>query len=246
MKNVISCAVVLSMAGVAMANTVNPGLAGTTQYDGWDGITAANYTGYGTFPGSGAWPAPIGSNQSGSGDADLSKVANGSGGGPYLASGGIYSGGFAFTPNTLGGTLGVSDSTPVANLANVVFQVEISEAFGYDLFNDVLPKLSYNGGSQNLAPSFDTIVERVQNGTFDVPGGGTEPLYINTYLVQWDLSALSGITSFSVSFNTVQHSVVSEARLDQSDSYSALTVPAPASAALVGIGGLVAIRRRRK
>ncbi len=77
-------------------------------------------SGYGTFPGSGNWPAPIQSNVGG--DATLNKTANGAGGGPYPASGSIYFGGFSGDQNVNGGTLAVTDNSPVANLQTVVFQ----------------------------------------------------------------------------------------------------------------------------
>lgn len=256
----LSAAVVLStlaIAGPALADyvpgagLVNPAITGNTQYDGWIGLTSANYSGYGGFPGSAAWPVPIGSNRTLAntfnrdepGDAGLLKTANGTGGGPYLAGGSIYFGGFSGDTNNFGGTLAVTDSTPVAGLKNVIFQVQIGEAWTYDFWNHQLPTLSYNGGSQQLAAATSLTVEQFYNGTVTMPTG-EEPVYINTYLLQWDLSGIgTPITGFSVSFSGVQHSQLYGLRLDQSDVYTA--IPAPGAMALLGIGGLVAMRRRR-
>lgn len=232
-------------AAGAMGDTIDPALTGNTQHDAWDDITSVNYPGYGSFPGSGAWPAPIASNQPGSGDATIDKVANGSGGGPYPAGGGLYFGGFSSTPNTFGGTLGVRDNTVVSNLSNVVFQVEIGEAWTYDFYNDILPVLSFNGGSQQIAATTSAIVEQIDNGTVDMPTG-PETVYINTWLVQWDLSAYAGtITDFEITFSAVQHAQVYSLRLDQSDTFATVNVPAPASLALAALGALTATRRRR-
>lgn len=105
------------------AAIINPGLTGTTQYNGWLGLTSANYPGYPFFPGLGAWPAPMAPNQPGSGTALLAKVANGSVGGPYPATGGLYFGSMTTLINGYGGTLAVGNPTPVSGLKNVVFQI---------------------------------------------------------------------------------------------------------------------------
>ena len=233
------------------AALINPAITGNIQYDGWIGLTSANYAGYGSFPGSGSWPAPIGSNRTlantfntnESGDAVLAKVANGVGGGAFLSGSSVYFGNFSTDPNTLGGTLALSDATPVTGVRNVIAQIQIGEAFGFDFFNHILPTLSYNGGAQSLPATFSTITDRFYNGTFDSPVG-PQPIYINTYVLQWDLTGVAApVTGFSVSFSGVSHSQVYGARLDQSDVYSA--IPAPGVAALGALGGLVAVRRRR-
>lgn len=232
---------------------VNPGLSGTTQYDGWLGLTAGNNPGYPGFPGTAPWPGPIGSNQAGSGDAGLLKIANGIGGAPYPASGSIYYGGFSGDVNNNGGTLAVSDNTPVANLANVVFQIQIGEAWTYDFFNHVQPTLSYNGGAQDIAATGSFVLEKFYNGTVTMPTGD-EDVFINTYLLQWDLSGISGpITDFSIQFTGVQHAQLYSLRLDQSDVYIpygdvVATTPEPSTQALMGMGfaALPLLRRIRK
>jgi PEP-CTERM motif len=232
------------------ASIVDPGLSGNIDSDVWTnaGLTGAANPGYGGFPGTSAWPGPIQSSQGG--DAGLVKVANGAGGGVYPISSGLYFGGVSSVGNTLGGTLAVQDATALAGLANVVFQIQIGEALGYDFFNHALPVLSYNGGSQNLAATVWQVTDQTPNGTFPVPGGGTAPIYINTYLLQWDLSGISGITDFSISFSGVQHGQVYALRLDQSDVYgnggTAPAVPEPASLALLGCGVAALFVKLRK
>lgn len=250
-------AVPMVFAGAAMAEyvpgvaLVNPTMTGTTQYDGWIGLTAANYSGFGGFPGTAAWPAPVGSNRTLNntfsrnepGDATLNKTANGIGGGPYLAGSSIYFGGFSGDFNNFGGTLAVTDSTPVADLSNVVFQVQIGEAWTYDFYNHVMPVLSYNGGTQQITATTTLTVERFYNGTVDMPTG-PEDVFINTYLLQWDLSGVTTpITDFTISFSGVQHAQVYGMRLDQSDVYT--PVPAPAVAGVLSLGSVTAMRRRR-
>lgn len=117
---------------------------------------------------------------SGLGDAVLNRVAGSpTGGGPFLSSGSIYFGNFAQIPNALGGTLRITDSTPLADLKTVVFQIQIGEATGYDLYS--APALKINGGSSIVDPLFSGIINRFQNGTFNSPAtGADEPVYVNT------------------------------------------------------------------
>lgn len=232
---------------------INPGLTGNTQTDFWSQNRLSTVESpAGVFPGFGAWPAPgfiasstldVGSN----GDGGLYKVANGPGGGPYPVSSSIYHGGTSSTPNTLGGTLGARDATPVAGVSNIVFQLQIGEAFGHDLFNGVLPVLNYNGGSQALAALTSVQIGHEFAGTFPDPLGGADlSLFTNTYLLQWDVTGL-GITSIAVNFSGVQHSLVYQLQLNQSDVFVSVPEPASvslASLALLGVVGLVWKKRR--
>jgi hypothetical protein len=229
---------------------VNPGLTGNTQHDAWVGLTSANYPGFPGFPGTGAWPHPMAPNQPGSVDGELIKLANGNGGGPYPTSGGIYFGGFSGDINNLGGTLAVKDATPVADFKNVVFQVQIGEAWTYDFYNHALPTLSYNGGSQNLAATTSLVLSKFDNGTVTMPTGD-ETVYINTYLLQWDLSGISSpITDFSIQFSGTQHSQLYALQLDQSDVYKAYgtVVPEPSTILMTASGvlplALLTLRKR--
>lgn len=255
LKSVLSVGLVLLGGGSAQAamtvGAPSPGLAGTTDFDAWPTLTAAAANAarpvgantYPGFPGSGAWPAPIGS-QAG-GDANLNKVANGPGGGPYPASGSIYYGGFNADLNYDGGKLSVTDITPVAGVKNVVFQIQIGEAWTYDFYNDVLPTLKYNGSASAGAPAYTTLVEQFYNGTVAMPTGD-EAVYINTWLLQWDVSSLGAISDLTVEWNGVQHAQIYAIRLDQSDEFSAVTVPEPGIAGLLSLGLIPLMRRKRR
>lgn len=228
---------------------VSPVLAGATSFDRWTtALTSVASPGYPGFPGTGAWPATIGSDTGG--DAFIDKVANGSGGGPFPASGSLYYGGMSFDANVNGGTVAAIDSTPVAGLANVIFQIEIGEALTHDFFNDQLPVLSYTtslGTTADIAATGWQLTSQFYNGTVSMPSG-EEPVYINAYLLQWDLSSVAEeITSIAISFTAVQHAQVYAVQLNQSSVYTS-AIPEPATfAALAGLGalGLAAARRRR-
>jgi len=177
-------------SGFAVLYTQSVDLDGTTSFDGWDGNGfAANGVGY---PGTSPWPGPIATNMAGSGDAGLFKVGNGVGGGPYATGNpgvrNIYHGGQSTTPNTLGGTLKVGDSTLVGGIQTVLFQIIISEAYGRDFYNFLAPVLKINGESTPFGITYANLLAQEQNGTFPVPGGGEEPLYDNLWAFQWDVS----------------------------------------------------------
>jgi hypothetical protein len=233
-----------SAAQAAPMIITDPGLPGTTQADAWTtaSLSSGANPGYPGFPGSGSWPGPINSvtpNVGNNGDGQLNKVGAGVfGGGPFPSSSSLYFGSFDASANVSGGTVGVSDATPVAGVANVVFQVQIGEAVGFDFPNGVKPVLNYNGGSQALVATNLLVLEHLQNGTFDSPVG-PQPIFVNTYLLQWDTSALGPITALSVTFSGSQHSQVYQLRLDQSNVFQA--VPEPSSVTLAGMALLGAI-----
>jgi hypothetical protein len=218
---------------------IDPALPGNTQTDVWAtaDLTSTANPGYGSFPGSSAWPGGIQSgtpNVGSSGDAQLNRLGSGTfGGGPFPSGSSIYFGSFDITANINGGKLGVADSTPVANVHNIVLQVQIGEATGYDFFNHVMPVLNFNGGAQALAATTAITLEQFDTGTTFPAPGGDQPIFTNTYLLQWDTSALGAISSFSLDFNGVQHAQLYQLRLDQSDVFQA--VPEPSSAALAGL-----------
>ena len=221
-------------------------LPGTTSYDGWENMTSGNYPGYPGFGSSAAWPSPIGSNTTNSGDAVVNKVS----GTANPAGASLYSGVYANTPpNTFGSTLVVSDTTVPLNLKNVVFQIDIGAASGYDFYNGVLPTLSYNDGGQNITATYSTILSQVQDGTFTNPDTGLdEPVYITLYGLQWDLSSVSTpINSIQISWSTVQHSQVYSLRLDQSDTF-VQAIPEPSTWFLLSLSitALVAFRLHRR
>ena len=219
--------------GFGQIQVVNFG-SGSSGSDAWVNVNSANFYGYGGFPGNAPWPAPIGSNGTGSGDADLSRVAGSpTGGGPFLSSSSIYFGNYAQIPNALGGTLRVSDSTPLANLKTLVFQIQIGEATGYDLYS--APTLKINGGSSIVNLLFSGILNRYQSGTFFSPATELdEPVYVNTRGYQWDVSSLGAVTSFAIDFSGVTHSQIYGLQLDQSSSvFSTAVIPEP------NVGGLI-------
>lgn len=243
----------LIMAGAALAQAApmtitDPALPGNTQEDYWANSSLNNVAnpGYGFFPGNSAWPGPIGSttaNIGSNGDAGLHKVANGTGGGPFPSGGSIYMGGTSFTPNTLGGTLAIRDTTPLANATKVVLQIQVGGAFGYEFFNNVFPVLNYNGGAQALAANTNQLLESFDTG--DPDPSGSETVKISTYRLEWDVTGL-GITSLELLYSGIQHHQLHQLRLDQSDF---VNVPEPSSVVLAAIGlagafGL-ALKKRR-
>lgn len=245
---------VTSQAAIQNAN-----LGGTTSYDGWENITAANNPGYPGFGDSTAWPHPIESNAAGSGDANLTKVANGTLGAPSPLGASVYFGGFASNANAFGGTLGVNDATPLAGLSTLLFQIEIGEGIaGYDFYNHAAPVLRINNGSA-ISANYFALLSTFQSGAFDIPGDdpdlGAVPVFQNTYAYQWDiagyLAANPGtINSLSIEFSGAQHAQVYALRLDQSTAVwnSLAVVPEPGSpilisAAFLGLG--LTLRRRR-
>ncbi|MDP0494775.1 MAG: PEP-CTERM sorting domain-containing protein [Verrucomicrobiota bacterium JB024] len=262
------CALLLTTGAASFAQTTPQAvsLGGNTKFDGWTDFSAASNPGYGSFPGSGTWPGPIYANDTdgGSNPAGLVKVSNGSGGGPYPASGSLYFGGFSSDTNVYGGTLAVQEDSPLANLATLVFQVEIGEVYTYDYYDDpvnglLVPSLTLNYGDSEtitLVADYDSLIASVLTGTVEMPTGpgGTmqeEPVYQNLYGYQWDVSGYDNITSFDIEFSGVQHAQLYSLQLNQSDlSYGSSMIPVPEPATWAGLFGVAALafsvlRRRR-
>ncbi|HMN79321.1 MAG TPA: hypothetical protein PKA20_05250 [Burkholderiaceae bacterium] len=227
-------------AGTPIAGV--PGLSGTGGFPGltmWGPQASQINSSYGTVSGTEL------------GGATLNKVANGSGGGPYAAGGSIYFGGFSDVVNLNGGTLSVVDSTPLAGLETVVFQVGIGEAWTYDFLNHALPTLTVTTASGTSAPlvaDFNQKVEAFDNGTVEMPTG-TETVYINQYALQWNLSGYSDITSLAVSFSGVQHAQLYGLTLTEGDTFTQVVAVPEASMPLMmaaGLGGVAFLVRRRR
>jgi hypothetical protein len=228
---VLAASLLVLSGPVQAADYLTFDLSGTTQADGWANLTTANYPGYGTFPGAGAWPAPIGSNTAGSGDADLNKIS----GNGYPAGASIYA---PFTNSVFQ----VSDGSAVANLETVVFQLQIGTAYGLDLSS--APTLSYNGGSQALVATYAQLVSSTPNGDF-----GGSPTILNVLAYQWDLSGIEGtINSFSVSWAVAPHTQTYGVKLDQGSMMDqVVAVPEPSTYAIaVGLVALIVFRLRRQ
>lgn len=219
----------------------------------------AGLSGTGSFPGTTLWTpkasqvnSVIGDDGGTVGGANLTKVSNApTGGGAYAASGSLYFGGFSGDINVNGGALAVVDSSPLAGLQNITFQVGIGEASTYDFYNHVLPTLTYTtalGTVSSVTATSSSVAEAFFNGTVSMPTG-EEPIYINQYLLQWDLSGVtSPITSFSIGFSGVQHAQLYGLTLTQA---AVAAVPEPSTYAmllsgLVSMGVVGAVRRRQR
>lgn len=217
------CAVAILLGGPAKAQTIPVDFTGggATSFDGWNNLTSSRLIGYGGFPGSSAWPGPIVANVTGSGDAGLHRMAGSpTGGGPFPASESLYFGSFLQVPNALGGTLAVVDSSPLGGVKTVVFQIQIGEADGYDFHEPAgLPVLKVNGATVGIAPTFErTLITRFQNGVIENPvTGEDEPVYINTWGYQWNITEPGAVTSFRIEFGAVTHAQIYEMRLDQTN-----------------------------
>jgi hypothetical protein len=229
-------------------------LGGNTRSEGWDNLRNSVISGAGNHPGTAAWTSSIAS-QTGdnAGSSSITKIANGTGGGPYIGGSSLYFGGFSSVVNNFGGTVGVSTTGTgvLSGVQTLVFQVDIGAPWGYDFHDLVAPTLSYttNEGTVNgVTASFISLYGQVQNGTFATPGGD-QPVYINSYALQFDLSGVEDpITEFTISINGVQHSQIYGMGLQQSDqaySVSVLPVPEPSTALLGALGALGLLRRRR-
>lgn len=217
----------LTFSFMVNAKIVENGLTGNVGYDGWDSLGGIPGYGFGT-----SWASPLGSFESGSGDADLNRNS----GGHFSATLGLYS---------LSGpsNLSVDDSSAIAGLETVVFSVDTTLG-AEDLALLSTPTLSYNGGTQSLIADFDfSSALPTATGT---PFGDVDAF---AYTFQWDLSGMA-VTSFNIDWDQQLHSVVRGLQLEQSDSYSlanAQVVPVPGAAWLFASAGLLltAFRRER-
>lgn len=228
---------------------IDPGFTGTTQFDGWENLNATNFPGYGGYPGSAAWPSPIGSNVAGSGSGELNKTAGN--GYPLAGSSGnfIYvtqSGAGTSDPDVAVGSFSVSDSNVVTGLQNVFFQTLMGAALQIggeyvEFASGIYPVLNYNGGSQGLMATFTNLFWEGEIEADQGEGYG----YLRGF--QWNLSEiLDPISSISITWSNTNHAQIYGLQLNQSDVYSA--VPEPSTWALLGLSALMLIvwQRRRK
>jgi hypothetical protein len=248
MKNVLAYLFVLTVPSFSQIVDVNFSGSGTTSYSAWSNLTSFDYSGYGSFPGNQPWPAPITATD-GSVNSTLNRIAGSpTGGGPFLASESIYFGNFAQVPNTLGGTLRLSNSLGITNLRTLLFQIQIGEATGYDFFEPSgFPKLTLNGITYNA--TYTNLVNRYQNGVFPSPETGLdEPIYVNTWAYQFNLTN-NGFPSYHIDFSGVTHSQVYALRWDGTSVLQGQVIPEPSTLgllALAAIGTAGYIIRKRK
>ena len=255
-KLILALYMLILGAALSFAQIVNVNFSGggTTSYSAWSNINSFNYVGYGSFPGSAPWPAPIRATQ-GSTNSTLNRMAGSpTGGGPFLASESIYFGNFAQVSNALGGTLRLSNSVSLTNIKTLVFQIQIGEATGYDFFEPAgLPRLTINGlTNASSFSTFTNLVTRFQNGVFPSPETGQdEPVWINTLAYQWNITNASSITNYHVDFSGVTHSQVYAMRWDGTTVLqSTPVIPEPSTLGLLVLaaaatGGYVLRKRNR-
>jgi hypothetical protein len=246
MKNIFLVLILSIATSYTQIIDINFSGGGSTSYSAWSNVNAFNYSGYGSFPGNSPWPSPIRATQ-GSTNSTLNRIAGSpTGGGPFLASESIYFGNFAQIPNALGGTLRLSNSLSLTNLRTLVFQIQIGEATGFDFFEPSgFPKLSLNGGIYNTA-LYTNLVNRYQNGVFPSPETGEdEPVWVNTWAFQWNLTSPTNINDYAIDFSAVTHAQVYTLRWDSTSVLQNQVVPEPSTFALLllGIGVIILYRK---
>ena len=144
----------------------------------------------------------------------------------------------------MGGTLRITNASPLASVRSLVLQIQIGEVLGYDLYYpNGYPVLKINGGTNGISPSYPRyLLRRFQSGTFPSPATGqNEPVYVNTWIFQWNLAEEVPVSSLEIDFSCVTHAQVYELQLDQSsDAYSSQIIPAassePPRIGILGIG----------
>ena len=206
-------------------------LPGNTESSGWDNLRSTNpywsANGYTTaYPGAAAWPAPISSNAAGSQGSAVFMKTSGNG---YFASQSTYDGGGA-------GIYSVFDTAPLGNIATVVFQLDTGTAVG------VLPRLSYNGGTQALPANYFAQGDG-EYATFNFQTGQSFPTQNRAW--QWDLTGL-GVSSYEITWGSVanNHLTQYEINLSTGDSFVQV-VPEPSAAMLGALASIALLRRRR-
>lgn len=234
-------AILMCLAAHAPAQIIDVNFSGggTTQYSAWTNLSASSYPGLSRWPGTNNWTGPAVAN-AGSASGALKWVAAGADGGPFFSSSSIYFFSSQQVPNTFGGTLQVSNNSPLSGLRTLVFQLQIGEATGYDFYEPSgFPALSINGGAAQAA-LFTNLITRYQSGTFPSPAtGSNEPVYVNTWAYQWNLNP-TNLSSFAINFSAVTHAQVYALRMDSTTVLQEqAVVPEPGVVSLLIIGGLV-------
>ncbi|QBG48299.1 PEP-CTERM sorting domain-containing protein [Verrucomicrobia bacterium S94] len=226
-KKIKMMAAALMAAAVSQASLTDFGLSGNTLYDGWDGLTSAQYPGYGSYPGSGAWPGPMVANEAGSNGGELAKIS----GTGYAGGSSLYS--------PAGGVFEVSQDSVVADLETIVFAVGYGAGTSASFTNG--PTLTINGST--VIGAADSTFNL---GSYNDTIGGFE-VTLTTDVFQWDLSSLGEtVTSFSISYDVGEHAQQYGLQLEQSDTYTE-AIPEPATMVLIGgAGGALFMLRRMR
>lgn len=199
---------------------VNGPSGSTSRSEGWEELTSTAYPDNDVlFPGSDTWPDPLESKVGANpGWNAILKTANGAGGGPYPSGGSIYYGGTSATVNNDGGELSISaeNTSVLSGVKTVVFQIDIGEAWTYDLYNNVAPVLTYvsDTGSGTVTLAYQSLYKETPNGTVSMPSG-TENLNINSRAYQFSFDGLGTISKFTIKFRGVQHAQLYGAGLQQ-------------------------------
>ena len=201
-------------------------LSGTVETETFTDLTVTNHgTSYGSHPFGGPpgtvspWPNPVAAD---SGDATLYK----SSGAGYFASSSLYN-----PSSTSVSIYSVSDTTSL-DIDTVVFQLDAGGAVSS-------ATLTYTGGSQTVNSSSSVG----SYGSFNPQTQTTTNTIVSAF--QFDLSGLSGITDYSVTWAGTPHSTVYAIESVAGDTFS--VVPEPnAFALLSGLIAVVVVTLRRR
>ncbi len=165
---------------------------------------------------------------------------------PYVAGSSIYAASQSFIRNAYNGTVGVFEDSPVLNLQNIVLQIEIASAFGYDFYYSASPTGASPGVADGPAASLPigmltgfgewaptlhltfadtTTTSLISNYAAVLDKGfngisNDEEVWINLYGFQWDLSAYNNIESFIISWDMTDHAQLYGLQLDQSSVFN--------------------------